>query len=146
GRWHALASADMHGMTVDLLAQWVRDPQASSRLEDLGTLTARYVCNGPDLATTSGGVIPQAGLLLTYQSRNRAIVFAKPHTNRERFLAALGKDDVSRLATVIGLWNFAEPSWEIFAGDRKIETLPHRLPAGQRLLIRDGVSYLAILP
>jgi hypothetical protein len=145
GRWHALASADMRGMTVDLVGQWVREPRASARLEDLGTLTARYVCNGPDLATTSGGVSPQAGLLLTYQSRNRAIVFAKPHTNRERFLAALGKEGVSRLATVIGLWNFAEPRWEIFAGDRKIETFPHRLPAGQRLLIRDGVSYLAIL-
>jgi hypothetical protein len=61
-------------------------------------------------------------------------------------VAALGKDGVSRLATVIGLWNFAEPRWEILAGDSKIETFPHRLPAGQRLLIRDGVSYLAILP
>src|SRR5205814_7281709 len=121
GRWHALASADMHGMTVDLLAQWVRDPQASSRLEDLGTLTARYACNGPDLATTNGGVTTQAGLLLTYQSRNRAIVFAKPHTNRERFLAAVGKEEpVRRLGTVIALWNFSKPrTWEIFAGGLK---------------------------
>jgi hypothetical protein len=62
-------------------------------------------------------------------------------------VAALGKEGVSRLATVIGLWNFAEPrDWEIFAGDRKIETFPHHLPTGQRILIRDGVSYLAILP
>jgi hypothetical protein len=147
GRWHALGSADMHGLTVDVLGQWVRKLRASTRLEDLGTLTARYVANGPDLTTTKGGVTPQSGLLLTYQSRNRAIVFAKPHTNRERFLTALGKEDVSRLATVIGLWNFSEPrTWEIIADGKKIESFPHRLSAGTRILIRDGVSYLAILP
>ncbi len=147
GHWHGLASIDMHGLTVDLLGQWVRRPLASAGLEDLGTLTARYVANGPDLATTRGGVTPQAGLLLTYQSRNRAIVFAKPHSNRERFLAALGKQDVSRLATVIGLWNFDEPRhWEIFAGTTKVDSFPHRAAAGERILIRDGVSYLAILP
>ena len=146
----ALARAGQHRharLTVDLLGQWVRRPLASAGLEDLGTLTARYVANGPDLATTRGGVTPQAGLLLTYQSRNRAIVFAKPHSNRERFLAALGKEDVSRLATVIGLWNFDEPRhWEIFAGATKVDSFPHRAAAGERILIRDGVSYLAILP
>ena len=34
-------------------------------------------------------------MTLTYQSRNRAIVFAKPHTNRNRFMAAAGDGGVS---------------------------------------------------
>jgi hypothetical protein len=147
GRWHGLSSTDIRGHTFDIVGQWVREPLVSTRLEDLGTLTARYLANGPDLATTRGGTAMQAGLLLTYQSRNRAIVFAKPHTNRDRLAAALGKQDISRLATVVGLWNFAEPrNWEIFVDGRKIESFPHRLTAQQRILIRDGVSYLAILP
>jgi hypothetical protein len=147
GRWHGLASADIRGATVDMMAQWVRAPQKSTRLEDLGTLTARYLANKPDLVTTSEGTVRDPGLLLTFQSRNRAIVFAKPHNNRERFLEAVGKDGVAQLATVIGLWNFAETKdWEIFVDDRKISTFPHRLKSDQRILVRDGVSYLALLP
>ncbi|MFI5001787.1 MAG: hypothetical protein ACHQK9_18045, partial [Reyranellales bacterium] len=121
GRWHGLASADIRGGTVDVMGQWVRAPQASTRLEDLGTLTARYVANGPDLSTTHEGGIEQAGLTLTFQSRNRAIVLGKPHNNRDRLLAGLGKDGtVSRLATVIGLWNFAaQRDWEIYVDDQK---------------------------
>ena len=149
GRWHGLASQDIRGGTVDIIGQWVREPYTSARLEDLGTLTARYLVNDPDLATTQGGAPTHAGLLLVYQSRNRAIVFAKPHTNRDRLMAAIGKhnDGISRLATVIGLWNFTtSKDWEIFADERKIESFPHRLTTAQRITIRDGVSYLAILP
>ena len=148
GAWHGLASADIRGHTVDVLGQWVREPRPATRIEDLGTLTVRYAVNEPDLATTRGGVPPRtAGLLLTYQSRNRAIIFAKPHTNRDRLLAGLGEDGVSRLATVVGLWNFSQPrTWTLYADGQKIETFPHRLKAGHRVLIHDGVSYLAILP
>ena len=147
GRWHGLASQDIHAGTVDLLGQWVRAARTATRAEDRGMLTARYVANGPDLTTTNGGEMPMAGLMLTFQSRNRAIVFTKPHGNRNRFLQAVGKDGLSRLATVIGLWNLADPrDWELFAGGRKIETFPHRLTTAQPILIRDGISYLAILP
>ena len=150
GRWHGLASADIRGGTVDVMAQWVRAPQKAVRMEDLGTLTLRYAANEPNLANTHEGASAQAGLPLTFQSRNRAIVFAKPHGNRERFLDAFdkgAKDTISQLATVIGLWNFAEKKdWEIFVGEQKVTSFPHRSTASQRILIRDGVSYLAILP
>src|SRR4029079_8164465 len=88
----------------------VRAPQKAVRMEDLGTLTLRYAANEPNLANTHEGASAQAGLPLTFQSRNRAIVFAKPHGNRERFLDAFdkgAKDTISQLATVIGLWDFA---------------------------------------
>jgi hypothetical protein len=132
---------------VNVLGQWVREAKAATRMEDLGTLTVRYVANEPELTTTSGGVVPQAGLTLTFQSRNRAIIFAKPHTNRDALLAGLGNAGVTRLATVVGLWNFSQSrTWTLYADDKKIEAFPHRLTLGQRILIHDGVSYLAILP
>lgn len=147
GAWHGLASTDIRSHTVPVLGQWVREPKAATRLEDLGTFTVRYVANGPDLTTTSGGVPNAAGLTLTFQSRNRAIIFAKPYTNLEKFLATLGDQAVTRLATVVGLWNFSQPrTWTLYADGKKIEAFPHRLKAGQRMLIHDGVSYLAILP
>ena len=146
GRWHGLASNDIKGGTIDLLAQWVRAPKKASRIEDLGTLTVRYHANKPDLASTGEGVYAAAGLTLTYQSRNRAIVFAKPHNNRDRLLRGI-KGDLTQLATVIGLWNFSPaPDWELFVDSQKITAFPHRMTSGQRLLVRDGVTYLAILP
>ena len=147
GRWHGLASTDIRGGTVDVMAQWVRAPAKSMTMEDLGTLTVRYTANTPDMVTTDGGLALQAGLPLTFQSRNRAIIFTKPHSNRDRLLAAFGNKGVSQLATVIGLWNFAEKKdWEIYADDKKIESFPARLTTNQRILIKDGVTYLAILP
>ncbi|MFI5030425.1 MAG: hypothetical protein ACHQPH_06970, partial [Reyranellales bacterium] len=150
GRWHGLASADIRGGTMDIMAQRVRAPKKATRMEDLGTLSLRYAANAPDLAVTEGGSSSEAGLPLTFQSRNRAIVFAKPHGNRERFLRAFDKGEqstISQLATVIGLWNFADkPDWEIFVGGQKVTSFPHRSTARERILIRDGVSYLALLP
>jgi len=148
GRWHGLASMDIKGGTIDLLAQWVRAPRKANRLEDLGTLTVRYLANGPDLATTREGVYQQAGLTLIYQSRNRAIVVAKPHNNRERLLAGIGDQGLSRLATVIGLWSFGNASadWQLHVDGKRIDKFPHRMKFTERLLIRDGVTYLAILP
>ena len=147
GRWHGLASTDIRNGAAPLLGQWVREPRTATRMEDLGTLTARYLADGPDLTATQGGTAATAGLTLVYQSRNRAIVFAKPHSWRPRFLKGLAGDSVSRLATVIGLWNFAERrSWEIYAGTRRLDSFPQRLPANQRIFVRDGVSWLAVLP
>ena len=147
GAWHGLASTDIRGRTVDVLGHWVREAKVATRLEDLGTLTVRYAANGPDLTTTREGIANAAGLTLTFQSRNRAIIFAKPHTNRDKLLATLGEEGVTRLATVVGLWNFSQPrTWTLYADGKKIESFPHRLKAGQRILVHDGVSYLAILP
>ncbi len=147
GRWNGLSSMDIKGGTIDLMAQWVRAPKKSTGVEDLGTLTLRYHANTPDLATTREGVYGPAGLMLTYQSRNRAIVVAKPFSNRDRLFRGIDKAPVSRLATVIGLWNFSpSPDWELFIDDRKITTFPVKMKYGQRLMIHDGVSYLALLP
>ena len=119
----------------------------ATRLEDLGTLTVRYARERTGSHDDARGHRRAAGLTLTYQSRNRAIIFAKPHTNRDKLLATLGEQGVTRLATVVGLWNFAQPrTWVLYADGKKIEAFPHRLKAGQRILIHDGVSYLAILP
>jgi hypothetical protein len=39
-----------------------------------------------------------------------------------------------------------QPTWQIFVGDKKIDSLPATAKLGQAIVIRDGVSYLAIRP
>ena len=116
-----------------------------TRMEDLGTLTLRYAANEPDLAEhRRRRTAQQAGLPLTFQSRNRAIVFAKPHATASASCArsARAKATIAQLATVIGLWNFAEKKdWEIYRRRAEGSTsFPHRSTASQRILIRDGVE------
>ena len=52
-----------------------------------------------------------------------------------------------QVATGIGLWICAgKEAWEVYVGVQKFTSFPHRARASQRILIRDGVSYLADLP
>ena len=150
GRWHGLASADItrrHGRRHGAMGARAAEGDAHGGSRHAHRALRRQQARSRQ--TDEGVTSTQAGLPLTFQSRNRAIVFAKPHGNRERFLRAFDKGErlVSQLATVIGLWNFAEKQdWEIFVDGQKVTSFPHRSTANQRILIRDGVTYLAILP
>ena len=147
GHHYGLASQDIKDGTVDVIAQWNSRAEASDRLEDLGTLTVRYVVNNMDMSSTQGGVYPHPGGIATFQHRNRAIVFTKPRTEKERIVELAGKDGLKTLATVIALWNFRlDPQWEIHVDGRKVAGLPFSIHAGQVLTIRDGVTYLGIIP
>jgi hypothetical protein len=90
GAWHGLASTDIRDRNRRRPGPMGAHAKVATGLVDLGTLTVRYAANGPDLTTTRDGMANAAGLTLTYQSRNRAIIFAKPHTNRDKLLATLG--------------------------------------------------------
>src|SRR5260370_8827832 len=66
GRWHGLASTDIRGGTFDLVGQWVRQAKASTELEDLRTLTARYSVNAAHLPTTTGGAATHRAVTLPF--------------------------------------------------------------------------------
>ncbi|MDQ3814517.1 MAG: hypothetical protein M3347_11270 [Armatimonadota bacterium] len=147
GRHYGLASQDIKGGTVDVMAQWNSKAEPATTMEDLGTLTLRYAINEPDMATTHGGTMPYAGGIVTYQHKNRAIVCTKPRTEKDRIIALAGKDGLKSLATVIALWNFRpEPGWEIYVDGQRITQFPARLKAGQVITVKDGVSYVGIIP
>ena len=51
------------------------------------------------------------------------------------------------LSTVIALWNFRQNAdWELFVVGRKIRQFPISIKAGQVITIKDGVSYVGIIP
>jgi hypothetical protein len=147
GRHYGLASQDIKGGTIDVIAQWSHKADAATAMEDLGTLTLRYAINEPDMATTKGGAMPYAGGVVTFQHKNRAIVFTKPRTEKERIVALAGDKGVRSLSTVIALWNFRRNvDWEIYIDGKKISTFPISIKARQVITIRDGVSYIGIIP
>jgi hypothetical protein len=147
GRHYGLASQDIKGGTIDVIAQWSHKADAATAMEDLGTLTLRYAINEPDMATTKGGAMPYAGGVVTFQHKNRAIVFTKPRTEKERIVALTGDKGLRSLSTVIALWNFRQNvDWEIYINGKKISTFPINIKAGQLITIRDGVSYIGIIP
>jgi hypothetical protein len=147
GRYYGLASQDIKGGTVDVMAQWNHKAERATSMEDLGTLTLRYAINEPDMATTHGGTMPYAGAVVTFQHKNRAIVFTKPRTEKERIVALGGDSGLRSLGTVIALWNFRRNAdWELFVDGRKINQFPVNIKAGQVITIKDGVSYVGIIP
>src|SRR5258706_7342710 len=98
------------------------------------------------MSVTRGGGIGHPGGIATFQHRNRAIVFTKPRTEKERIVELAGQEGVKTLASVIALWNFrADPQWELYVDGRRIRTFPFALRAGQVITIRDGVTYLGII-
>lgn len=145
GEHHGVASVDIdtHG-SVPVMAQWRRAPQPVENVQDIGTLLVRYGHNETRMLTQHGGVVtPQVGLLTTLQHDNALIVLGTPSQN----LGNVDPDDVTSLQTTVGLFSFeATPGWELFVDGARVEDLPVRLEAGQRITLRDGVSFVGIVP
>jgi hypothetical protein len=147
GKHYALSSQDLKDGVVDVIGQWNSRAEPSESLEDLGTLTVRYVLNDANMSSTMGGQMTHAGSIATFQHRNHAVTFTKPTTERDRLIQLAGKDGLKTLATVIALWNFRpDPGWEIRVDGERITQLPAPARAGQVITIRDGVTYLGIIP
>ena len=147
GRHYGLASQDIKGGTVDVMAQWSHKSEPATSMEDIGTLTLRYAINEPDMASTKGGTMPYAGGIVTYQYENRAIVLGKPRTEKERIVALAGDEGLRSLSTVVALWNFRKNlGWKLFVDGQPINRLPVSVKAGQVITIKDGVSYIGIIP
>jgi len=147
GAYYGLASQNIKGGTIDVLAQWTRSEQPSRSIEGLGTMTVRYCINGCDMATTNGGIMPVTGGITTFQHKNQAIIFTRPLTDREALEKASGPEGLKSLGTAVALWNF-QPfrTWRIFVdGHIMLESdLPLHLKSGQILTIADGPSYIGI--
>ena len=147
GRHYGLASQDIKGGTVDVVAQWNRKAESVSEMEDRGTLTMRYSINRPNLSKTSGGTMPYAGAQATFQYRNKAIICSKPRTEKEAMLKIAGAEGVQSLSSTVALWNFRDqPGWAMYIDGQRIEQFPVSLKAGHVITIHDGVSYVGIIP
>ncbi|MBM4033096.1 MAG: hypothetical protein FJ291_15115, partial [Planctomycetes bacterium] len=147
GKHYGLASTDVGRFgSVPVLAQWQRTKTPVEKLQEVGTLLVRYGMNTTKLLTQHGGVVPmQGGSLVTLQHRNKMVLLSSP-------LHRLGEKDkeppeAKSLQTTVALFTFeATPTWELYVDGERVEKLPVAVKAGQRITLKDGVSFVAIIP
>jgi hypothetical protein len=159
GRHYGLATIDvaMGNQTVPVMAQWRRDELPAETTEQVGTLLARFGVNrtefldsifhGTPQRNPNGGVGQQGGFIASLQHRNKLLAFTSPYRGLEypgdRQLAT----NITSVQTSVALLDLQpKPTWEIYLDGRRVEQWPLRAHFGQRLTIRDGVSYIAITP
>jgi hypothetical protein len=147
GQHYGLGSQDIKGGAADVFGQWLPGAGPATDADQLGTLTVRYNINEPHLVKTDGGMFPYSGALATFQHRNRAIVCAKPRTEKESNLKFAGPAGVKRLYSTVALWNFRQPAgWKLYVDGAEKSVFPVQLKAGQRITLHDGNAYVGLIP
>ncbi len=151
GHHYGMASIDIaRSGSVPVLVQWRRTAEPVSSLQQLGTLLVRYGNNTTRLLTESAGYVDfQGGNLATVQHRNKMIVLSSPLDLRDRSdnLHKLDPAAITNMQTTIGLFNFeSNATWKLYIDEQPVTALPAAVKAGQRITLKDGVSYLGFIP
>ena len=151
GHHYGVASIDIaRAGSVPVLVQWRRTAEPVSTLQQLGTLLIRYGNNTTRLLTEGGGYVDlQGGNLATLQHKNKLIVLGSPLDLRDHTetLHRVDPAAITNLQTTIGLFNFeTHATWKLYIDEKLVTTVPVTVKAGQRITIKDGVSYLGLIP
>ncbi len=156
---YGLATMDVAigNQTVPLMAQWRRDDRPAETTEQVGTLLARFgvnwtefldsVWHGEQNRNPNGSVGTQGGFIASLQHRNKLLAFTSPYPklqySGDRKLPA----NITRVQTSIALLDLqAKPTWEIYLDGEAVDTWPARAKFGQRFTIKDGVTFIGIIP
>jgi hypothetical protein len=175
GKHYGLATIDVAigNQTVPLMAQWRRDARPADRTEQVGTLLARFGVNrtefldsiyhGTAQRNPNGGIGQQGGFIASLQHRNKLLAFTSPYPelkySGDRKLAT----NITSVQTSIALLDLQPaPTWEIYLdgglltpslspggaeGARRAgQGVIARARLGQRFTIKDGVTFIAIIP
>ena len=144
GRHYGLASQDISegGECVPIMALWKRTEAPATTVQSIGSLLLRYTTNEPNFVDThQGGIVfPQGGLTATLQHKNKMIVCTSPDAHNP-------VQEIRSLQSTIALFDFEKtPSWELYVDEQRVTAYPVHVKAGQRITLKDGVSFLGIIP
>lgn len=141
-RHYGLASQDYSwgGEAVPVMAMWQAVDKPQTNVPDLRALFVRYGANGVNFLQSGAGVVgDQGGSTSVVQHDNLMVVLATPHLTP--------RADVKSLQAGVGIVAFAEePGWELRVDGQTVDALPLSIKAGQRVTLKDGVTYLALIP
>ncbi len=151
GRHYGMSSIDVpRGESVPAMVQWKRVPGPVRTVQDTGTLLARYTRNTPVLLTEDGGtVVSGGGNLVTLQHKNTMLLLSSPLDPRiaNEPYHTIAPDKDTSLQTTLGLFCFQpQPTWELYVNDQRVTRFPVTCKAGDKIWLKDGVSYLALIP
>ncbi|MHB9131447.1 MAG: hypothetical protein ACYDBB_10200 [Armatimonadota bacterium] len=140
GKHYGIGTQDLCDSPTPVMAHWRREDRPVTRIEDCVTVLARPGVNTTNLVTTDGGGLPAQGGLGTLHHRNKVLMVTSPnrHNNPEK---------INSLQTTLGLFNFQpKPTWVIYVDGKRLTQFPATVKQSQRIIIHDGVSYLAVIP
>lgn len=152
---YGVASIDIsQGETVPFLVNWRRADAPVERADQLGVLIGRMGVNRTELLDSiwhggkqrnpNGVVGMQGGPTCTLQHRNRLIVLTSPGKGLP-YPDRVAPETITSIQTTLGLLAVKAPALDILI-DGQPATIPLTLKAGQRIVIRDGVALLGIIP
>ena len=123
-----------------------------NRTNLLDTLHQRFDAEGKLIGQNPNGSLDTfGGYPATFQHKNKAIVLTSPlpdlnYTSPER-------PPVTSVQTTIGFFDLQDfekyqpkPTWEIYIDDQRVTSFPATAKADQRIAIRDGVTYIGVIP
>lgn len=155
-RHYGVASIDLSSNeTVPFLVHWRNRDAAVESSESLGMLIGRFGVNRTELLDSiwhnskqrnpNGLVGNQGGPLCSVQHRNRLFVLASPskgllHQDKSRGVP----EEITSLQTTLGLVTLHD-GWKVLLDGRPAKP-PFTAKAGQRIVIADGVAFVAIVP
>jgi hypothetical protein len=158
GTDYGLASREnSFASTVPVMAQWRRTPQTVQSMRDLGTLLIRYGVNRTELldsiyhgngAHNPNGIVgDQGGHLFLLQEKNKLLALSSPVRGLDAGQGRPVPPRIDSLQMTVGFYNFApRRDWEIYLDGKRVTALPVAARALQPITIKDGVTYLGIIP
>ncbi len=141
GHHYGLASSDLRAGILQAMAQWRRSDRQVSTIQELGTMDVRYGINTTQLANTVPAYIEEQGCQAILQHKNAMLVVTSP-------FKMTGREGVKSLQSTLAFYNFEAPAptWEIFVDAEKVPSLPLKARQGQRITIKDGVTFIGLIP
>ncbi|MBS3762338.1 MAG: hypothetical protein KGZ25_03430 [Planctomycetes bacterium] len=169
GENYGLGSTDLHWGVVQVLGQWRREPaKPVTKLQEIGIFTIRCGVNETRLVNSHSGWMPSEGNLAVFQEKNKMIAVGSPYrmdpdkmgayinTKTERPKQEIRPGEpatksagpaLKSLQTTVGFFNYQKPrTWQIYVNGEPVSELPFTAEHGQRITIRDGASYIGLIP
>lgn len=146
GENYGMYSTDTGGGRIQAMAQWRREAKAVDSASGLGTLDVRFGVNETRFVNDAGGFIFQRGTHQAVQHKNKMIFVTSPKTYTGGFHGGGFVKDCMSMQASVGIFSLGTPNLEIYIDGKPAGDLPIRAKQGQKITIKDGVTYLGIVP
>lgn len=148
GHNYGLTSGDLQFGCVPIMAQWRRENKQVEKIQEMGTLFLRCGLNDTIFPNSQPGWVQCQGMQAALQQHNKLLVVTSPYDLANMPWISDPKDGVRSAQSTIAIYNYQspKPTWEIYVDGQKVEKLPFACKQGQRITIKDGVTYLGVIP
>ncbi|MEI6519544.1 MAG: hypothetical protein WCO98_05845 [bacterium] len=142
GKNYGMYSVNAQTGIVPITAQWRRQDKQVATSRDLGTMFVRMGVNKTNWVSEAPGWMSSSGNQAVLQKGNKMVVVTSPWAwldpNRK----------ITSIQSSIAFHNYEKPAptWEIYVADQKITAFPVKAKALQSITIKDGVTFIGIIP